>query len=480
MTAKRPRIKQRPAPGKGAPLRWHPWGLARAFVVGLFMCASLMRVVPLDPSVAFLLGGVAIGLAVPAIAEALAVSVVVHLSAVALVLLTFPGQQAPLPAGTIVLTFAATLVGAALGQLSLRAVPRRTAAWVLAALVVFVFLVQAFTFAPQLAEQVRVEPPDEQYAFDPVFFVKVFYLQERGTPFHQSFGEAFAADKRFETPTPDLAGWRSPVTSTMWSLAFGSGAQIVYAFVFLAALAMVAVYFLASGAADEISALAAPALLVPYYLFALQRFWFPEYEFWAAFFVLASAVLYALKRFWPAVGFAFLGGAMREWLIGGAIAGAVDRALKRRWREAIPWMVAAVLIVAVYVANMAFVRDYLVSVGVTPSLGASSRVGGGGPGFILYTVTFCADLLASPALMSYLAFFMGLAGSVRLVLRKEYFLPALVLLPLCAFLVFGSGRGPGDETGWNDYYNAAYWPFVVTLVPAALHLLPGRRSEGHE
>lgn len=452
--------------------------MARAFLVGFLVCAAFVRIAPADPSVAFLLGGAAVGLASATAVEALVLAVAAQLVTFFVLLIPVAGQTPQLPPTLFGLGLIAAAVGAATGWFAAQKLDRKHLAWGLAALLVLVFVVQGLTVAKPIAEQIAVEPPNEQFSFDPVFFVKVFYLQENGRSFYPAYGEAFAADKRFDAATPDLAGWRSPTTSTLWSLVFGNGGQIVYAFVLLAALAMAGVYFLSSGVSDEVSALGAMAVLAPYYLFAVQRFWFTEYEFWAAFVVIASAVLYRLKRYWPSVGLALLGGSMREWLLSGSMAGAIDLLSRKKWKQAIPWIAAVVLIAAVYVVNMVFVRRYLESVGIAPNLGAAGRVGGGGPGFILYTVKFCGDLLAHPLVVPYLVFALGLVGAARSILRREFYLPALLILPLLAFMIFGSGKGPSAETGWNDYYNAAYWPFAALLAPAALGFLERRKEAG--
>lgn len=347
-------------------------------------------------------------------------------------------------------------------------------AWFILAILVAVFIVQGMTVAAAVAPNYSSEPQDEGFAFDPIFFMKVFYLQDGGSSFYPAYGDAFVADSRFDTAPAALAGWRSPTISTLWSFAFNNGGQIVYAFVLLAIASMVACYYLASRISDGVSALVAPALLAPYYLAALSLRWFPEYEFWAAFVIVAAAVLVKTKHYWPALGLAFLGGAMREWLISGTIASAATLLLERKWKKAVPWVVATLAVAAVYIANMVFVRNYLQSVGIAPILGEGGRLGGGGVSFILYTLKFCSEFLAHPLVVPYVVFALALVGAVRGVLRKEYYLPMLLIIPLCAFMIFGSGQSPLAPSGWNDYYNAAYWPFALVLVPAAWSPLSSR------
>ncbi|MBN2848995.1 MAG: hypothetical protein JXP72_11195, partial [Coriobacteriia bacterium] len=423
------------------PAVWSAAGLARTMILALLIAGSLAVVAPGGIVVAFAFAGLVVGAASADYAHA-AVSTAVGTLATAVLAVVAYG-----PAIDTVMPFVA--VGAAVGAsaggvwLSSR-VHARILAAVGLVLIVVTFSAVALPIAGDMADGLSTEPADEGYAFDPVFFTKVFWTQERGVGFYEAYGSSFAADSRFDAATPDLAGWRSPVTSTLWSLAFSSASQVLYAFILLAAGSMFAAWFVGRKVADDVSALAAPALMVPYYLVAIAEFWFTEYEFWAMFAVLGSAALLVAKRPWPALGLATLAGAMREWLISGVVAGAVHLVGKRKWRDAIPWMIAAVAVVALYIANAYMVRRYLVGIGIEPQLGSAGRVGGGGPLFVLYTLQFCSRAYAHPDVLPYTAFFLGLAGAVGLILRKHYYLPALLLLPLAAFMVFGSGRVPGD------------------------------------
>ena len=124
------------------------------------------------------------------------------------------------------------------------------------------------------------------------------------------------------------------------------------------------------------------------------------------------------------------------------------------------------------------VRSYLTTHGIAPSLGAAGRFGSGGPGFILYTARFCADFFAHPYIVAYSALLLGLLGSAYLVIKRNYYLPLMLLLPLCAFLVFGSNARPFDPAGLNDYYSAAYMPFAFILASASWRLLELAGSSG--
>lgn len=355
-------------------------------------------------------------------------------------------------------------------------VTREHIAWLVLAVVVLTLIYRGSDLIQQMGPGVNVEPPAEGYAFDPVLFQKTFYLMEDGADYYEAFGESFVQDSRFDAPTRDLAGWRSPTTYWLWSFFADRWSTIMYAFVWLSAASLVGAYYVSRGAFKDVVAAVVPAtLLCPYYTFALARWWFPELEFWAAFAALASAVAIYSKRERLSIAFALLAGSMREWLLSALIAGASQRLILRKWKAALYWGMGCALVVGGYLVNASLVRRYLISVGVDPQVGTGGRVGGGGPGFILYTARFCGDAMAHPLFVPWLALAGAIAVSGLMALRgRNLYMPMMLLTPLAAFLVFGSGMGPMAQTGWNDYYGAVYLPFVFILVsglfdPVALY-----------
>lgn len=246
---------------------------------------------------------------------------------------------------------------------------------------------------------------------------------------------------------------------------------MMYGFILLAMAAMGAAYFVASKVSNDVDAFVAPSLMFAYYLQAVPSAWFPELEFWAGFAALASAVLIYLGNDKIALALAVVSGAMREWLLSSTIAGLSRQIGRKAWRDATWWLLALALLVAAYIANAVFVFRYLRSVGVIPASGAGGRLGQGGPRFVLYTLQFCSDLYLHPRVVAYSAFFLGLTGAAYLICRRDFYLPALLLAPLAAFMFFGSGLGPGDTPGLNDYYHAGFAPFAFILVPVACHAL---------
>jgi hypothetical protein len=371
------------------------------------------------------------------------------------------------------------LLAAACTRVALRYVSSEVIAGTILLLIIIGFLFSGLRTAERPAFLYEVEPPAEAYEFDPVLFVKTFYLFDSGQGFYEAYAEAFRQDKRFDQPPASLAAWRSPTVTAVWSAAFDSGRGIVAAYVVLSALSLGGLYLIARRVSDPVSALVAPALAFAYYLSALTSDMFTEYEFWAGFAAILSAVLVFWRREKLGIASAVLAGAMREWFISAAIAGAVQRLATRKWKKSLPWLAASAAVLALYAANTALVARHLRSEGIRPTLGAE-RLSGGGPLFILYTLRFSGGWYTHAYAVPYLTFGLSLAGAVYLLLKRNYYVPTLMFVPLAAFLVVGSGQRPGGQMCWNDYYGAAFMPFCFVLTACAWKLVEWRRSSRAE
>lgn len=369
------------------------------------------------------------------------------------------------------------LVGLAALRLARRLLSRRSVTLALAALVCLLFVAGAAGYVAQVAVRVGPEPRAETYAYDPFFFVKTYYLVERhGMDFYQAYGLASIQDARFDKPISNLAGWRTPALTTLWTVLFDSSYQIIIGFIVFAAASMVLAYFTAARLADPVVALIVPALLSGYYVSALLSLHFLAYEVWAGFFALAAACLVTYGREPAGLVCALGAGIIREWYVSVLLAGIAHNLWRRRRGWALVWAGGLVLVLVVYALNVWRAREYLLSMGIQPSSGQGGRVGGGGPLFILYTLQFNARLYAHTYVVPYLAFFLGLAGCAALLRRGQPFVPTLVLVPLAFFLVVGSGHRPGDPYGMDVYYSGAFLPFSMIAAACADQLLRTRRT----
>lgn len=436
--------------------------VVRAMLVGVLVTGGLAMSV-WAPYLGFALGGLAAGL-VGGDSRFIGIGGAALAALICTVLLLSQGVGAPIALGA----FVAGAIGAAAGSLGRSALGERVLAWGLVVAMVAVFAAGAVGPATQWCAYFESEPATEGYSVDTVFFVKTMHLMDGGSGFYEAYGDAFEQDARFDEPTRDLAGWRSPTVFWIWSALFSNGAQMLTVYVFLSAAAIVGLYYLSTRVSTEVDALVAPALATGWYLGSLDPLpWFPELEYWAGFAALGSAILLYSKREKIALGLALIAGAAREWLLSSLVAGFLQLMSIRRMRVALVWAGVAALVAVGYLVNMGLVREYLIGVGLEPRVGGSSRYGGG-PAFLLYTLSFAAEHLLHPQVIPYAAFALALVGVAARALAKDYYLPALMLVPVALFMVFGSGRGPGDPTGWNDYYSASFMPFAFVLCGAAL------------
>lgn len=437
--------------------------LLRSFVLGVLFIGATGRIFVLYPQIAFFFLGFFISLFLPRISLSGPVSVAVSLLSACLA--QIEGLGIPL----IMLFFLfpiLSFLGSFAGEIFKGRFNRKHLVLFLLILISFNFLVQGLVVSKGVAQKASIEPPAEGYSFDPVFFLKVYYLMKGGEGFYKAFDQGFREDARFDKPYTTVAGWRSPVLFWMWSKAFPTGAEIVYVFIFLSLVALSVSYYLARRISDEVSALVAPALLSAYFLYATVSWWFMELEFWASFLAIFSAFFFYQRKEKLSLGFALLAGSIREWLVSNVLAGMVEKLSKREWRKSLLWIFSFLFLALFYVVNSIIITRYLRGAGFEPSAGLKGRIGGGGIDFILYTLQFCAQFFLNPGFTPYLAFILALLGAVYLLREKDYFLTLLFLFPLLAFLFVGSGKGLGDPPGWNDYYNASFMPLAFIIAPA--------------
>ena len=441
------------------------------------MAGGLLRVTPWAPYLTFVLMGLAVGMLVRGPLWAGAVALVVGAGLFFLAGHWYPALDSGDPSQ--LLTLLLPPAGALAVQLLLWArIPSVLVAAALAAALCGLFAVQASTFIPTLDRRLGGEPRAETYSYDPVFFMKTFYLVERhGEGYYQAYGQASREDARFTQPISNLAGWRTPALTWLWALLFRSSHDIVVGFIVAAAVSMLLGFALAARLADAAVAVVVPALLFPYYLAALDSLHFLSYEVWAACFAMAAAALVAYRLDKLGLVFGIAAGVIREWFVSVLLAGIVRHLWRRRWLHAGVWALGLAAVVAVYALNIARAREYLLSVGVNPASGTQGRLGNGGPLFVLYTLQFNARFYAQEYVVPYAAFFLGLVGCAALLRRGEPFVPTLVLVPVAFFMLSGSGHKPGDPYGMDVYYSGAFLPFSMVAACCAGQLFR-RRAKG--
>lgn len=180
---------------------------------------------------------------------------------------------------------------------------RDIVAWALVAVLCVCFLVTANRYSVTLRQQVGVEPPNGQYGYDAVIYVKTIYLMKQGTGYYLAVVRAAENDSRFMAagtikndkmypgtwwPTPSY--FRQPLAFYMWKYMGRTADGVVVWSSFLSAIGLGVLYW---GFARRLSV---RALLVAYMAFPWMlghgttlNVFFPDW--WAA---LASVIAIAL------------------------------------------------------------------------------------------------------------------------------------------------------------------------------------------
>lgn len=327
------------------------------------------------------------------------------------------------------------------------------------------FLIIANITSTRILQASAAEPPAEGYGFDGIFFLKMFYLVEQGIDFYEAYDVGFQQDKRFDHPPNIIGGWRMPTTFWVWSAIANSGDQLVIYFILFSLLLMTCSYFIALKFTEPAFALLSSCLIGTYLLFGVSSWWYTELEYWGLFLALPAATLYLYDKRYHALPIVVLAGLMREWVALILIAGLIDNLIKRRWIDSLVWAAASVAVGGLYILNIQNIIEYTRQANLPLAL-ASAGAGQGGIGFILYTLQFGSAFFGGGLNLLYVLFFMGIAGAIVAGFRaKNFYWVAVVLLPLAAYMYYGSGKVPGDPAGWNDYYNINFMPCVLTAVP---------------
>lgn len=371
---------------------------------------------------------------------------------------------------------AAVVVVLVIGVL-LRRVNFRYLAYAVALLFCAVFMLQAVQQARPLEPVLAHEPKAKAYNYDPVFFMKTFWLVENhGMGYYAAWGEASREDARFSQPTTNLAGWRTPVLTRLWTILFRSTTGILRGYILGATLALLLAYLLAARLSNPATALLVPAVLVPFYVAAIPTYQYLSYETWGGFFAIAAALFMSYRLERAGLALSFGAAIIREWFVSAIVGGIVLQLWRRRWYAAGIWVTALGVCFLVWGLNIWHAREYLLSVGIVPTLGASGRLGVGGPRFLLHTLWYNAQAYGLVHVVPLVVFVAGLAGVVALLRRKQPFVPSLILVPVVLFLFTGSEKSPGGPLTGADY-GGAFLPFLAVASCCLWDLFGRRRAQ---
>lgn len=329
------------------------------------------------------------------------------------------------------------------------------------------FILVANTSSVEISQASAYEPSAEAYGFDGIFFLKMFYLTEQGMDYYKAYDAGFQQDSRFDRPPSIIGGWRMPTTFWFWSLIADRGDHLVTYFIMLTLVLMLCAYLIAEKFAEPPFAVISACFIGTYMLFGVSSWWYTELEYWGMFLAIPAATLYLYDKRYYALPLAVLAGLMREWVALLLVAGLIDSLVKRRWLDSGVWAAACAFVGGAYVFNINNIMAYAKQTNLPLSL-EGAGAGQGGISFILYTLQFGASHFAGGLNLVYVLFFVGIIGAILGGARsRNFYWATVILLPLAAFMYYGSGKVPGDPAGWNDYYNINFMPYILIAVPFA-------------
>ena len=354
-------------------------------------------------------------------------------------------------------------------------------AWILVNLWSHLFIagVPVQGYAELDAGLIRPEPVAGQYIEDHELYRRVFYLMHQGQPYYASFAQAWDESLGAPARPGSPVAIRLPTYFWLWSLLPADAFAIVYMFLGLASLGVVAGAYIAGQLVGARLAPLAAMALAAYAMgvgvtVAVTYVDLPAMAIalvGLALFVRASRTN-STRFLWAAAGVLTLAALTREILVYFIVLAALSSLLEprgERLTKALPWLTALCLFAAGYSAHAA---------AVWPLLSPDSATIAYNRGGLVFSASALNEFWwifkgSAAALCTFFA--LGTCGALGSKKRTSasfsiYALAAL-LLPFVAMLWFGN---PGINALGRpaNYWGPLIVPFALALWPASALLLP--------
>lgn len=322
------------------------------------------------------------------------------------------------------------------------------------------FAINATVLNSKILQVASYEPPAEKYAFDGALYLKIFYLMKKGNGFYSSFAQAFDQDYRMSGYPPVVFGWRLPTIFYIWSLLLpANGAYLNLAFTVSSLVCLIAVYLVVKKFVEASLALIAPFLLAPYLLYGVKTWWFPFPEYWGMFFVVLCLVFYCYDKQILSIIFALLAVLVKELFLFLPVAGLLAGFYLRDRRRILLWCIPLIGFMFQFSFHYYAVKPYL-----QPTPFDISAWTHGGWNYFKMTAIFGMAPFARGIIMRWVFLLMATLGVTQLPKKERLFFGGLLLLPILAFLLVGTGK-------WGGYWGIIYMPFALIYVPLFLGYL---------
>ncbi len=335
------------------------------------------------------------------------------------------------------------------------------------------------------AELISEIPQPGNYQLDAEIYRRVYYLMHQGQSYYPAFRDAITQDGRPEHPAPSsVLGYRLPTLFWMWQLLPPDLFSLVYLFLALCTMGVVAAAFIAGQLAGVRFAPLAAAAMAAYSMAVAITGSVTYVDLPSTSIALVGVALFVRSRrtgsqrlLWAAATVLALAALTREilvYLIVFAALSALFEAPGTRRRAAIPWLVALGVFALGYAAHTMVASAYLSPLStVTYSRGSV--------GFVASAVTNFSAAMNGGGVALVSLFALGLAGAYashkRVGRPFAAFALAALVLPLLMMLRVGNNSLTAEGEIFN-YWGLLVMPLALALWPAwVLVLWRGRGGE---
>lgn len=321
-------------------------------------------------------------------------------------------------------------------------------------------------------------PQPGNYQLDAEIYRRVYYLMHQGESYYPAFRDAITQDGRPDHPAPNsVLGFRLPTMFWLWRLLPPNPFSLVYLFLALCTVGVVATAFIAGQLAGVRFAPLAAAAMAAYSMAVAITGSVTYVDLPATSVALVGVALFVRslrtdqqRALWAAAGVMTLAALTREilaYLIVFAAFSALLEAPGMRRKAAIPWLTGLGVFALGYAAHTVVASAYLNPLStVTYSRGSV--------GFVISALTnFSAAMNGGGAALVSL-FVLGLVGAYgshkRVGRPFAVFALAALLLPLLLMLRVGNNSLTAEGEIFN-YWGLMVLPLALALWPAWLLLL---------
>lgn len=322
------------------------------------------------------------------------------------------------------------------------------------------------------ASTISEVPPPGDYDLDSQIYLRVYYLTHQGESYYPALQRALTREGNPSHPAPtSVLGYRLPTLFWIWRLLPSNAFWLVYLFLAMSTMGIVAAAFITGQLVDARFAPLAAAAMAAYAMAAAVTGAVTYVDLPAASIALVGFALFvrslrtgAQGPLWAAAGVMALAALTREilaYLIVLAALSALLGAPGERRRAALPWLAALGVFALGYAAHAVTVSGYV-------SQSRSAFLSPGGLGFVWSAVTNFSASTNGGELALLSLYLLGVAGAYAS--RRRVGLPFSVLaltaliLPLLLMLRVGNN----SLTAGGEVFN--YWGLLV--MPLALSLWP--------